>query len=180
MLLNLIWETLKCIFLLSLLPGFCLNGEYFLVLIYLYYAKLLSNPKLFKYWTKSERSAFYLWLYSWTGDQPWQTDASPDRKVPCQLQWKSTASHPVLGPDHSAYWDTIQHSHRTVVEAGTQTAFEDTIAETGTQTTATTVINLVVKKKKWTRQPMHLYHLPLYMFKEVLDFGAFSWIFFFG
>lgn len=62
-----------------------------------------------------------------------------------------------------------------------QTAFEDTIAETGTQTTATTIITPVVKKKRRTRQPKHLYNPPfvLFVFKEVLDFGDFL-IFFLG
>lgn len=47
-----------------------------------------------------------------------------------------------------AYGATAQYSERTVVEAGTKTAFQDTIGETGTQITATTVIAAVVKKKR--------------------------------
>lgn len=35
---------------------------------------------------------------------------------------------------------TVQYSQRTVVEAGTHTVFEDSMAETGTQTTTTTAI----------------------------------------
>ncbi|XP_039240626.1 uncharacterized protein LOC120323903 [Pipra filicauda] len=50
-----------------------------------------------------------------------------------------------------AYRATVQYSQRTVVEAGTQTAFEDTMVEKGTQTT-TTVAVPVVEKKRGTRR----------------------------
>ncbi|GAB0206700.1 hypothetical protein GRJ2_003135600 [Grus japonensis] len=56
-----------------------------------------------------------------------------------------------------AYQATVQYSQRTVVEEGTQTAAEDTVAEIGTQTT-TTVIAPVVKKKQWTRRSTGPYH----------------------
>ncbi|GAB0177976.1 hypothetical protein GRJ2_000262900 [Grus japonensis] len=55
------------------------------------------------------------------------------------------------------YRSTVQYSQRTVVEAGTQTAAEDTLAEIGTQTT-TTVIAPVVKKKQWARRTTDPYH----------------------
>ncbi|GAB0202585.1 hypothetical protein GRJ2_002724100 [Grus japonensis] len=57
-----------------------------------------------------------------------------------------------------AYRATVQYSQRTVVEAGTQTAAEDTVAEIGTQTITTTVIAPVVKKKQWTRRSTGPYH----------------------
>ncbi|GAB0208835.1 hypothetical protein GRJ2_003349200 [Grus japonensis] len=57
-----------------------------------------------------------------------------------------------------AYRATAQYSQRTVVEAGTQTAAEDTVAEIGTQTITTTVIAPVVKKKQWTRRSTGPYH----------------------
>ncbi|GAB0210089.1 hypothetical protein GRJ2_003474700 [Grus japonensis] len=57
-----------------------------------------------------------------------------------------------------AYQATVQYSQRTVVEEGTQTAAEDTVAEIGTQTITTTVIAPVVKKKQWTRRSTGPYH----------------------
>ncbi|XP_054671609.1 uncharacterized protein LOC129202590 [Grus americana] len=57
-----------------------------------------------------------------------------------------------------AYRATVQYSQRTVVEEGTQTAAEDTVAEIGTQTMTTTVIAPVVKKKQWTRRSTGPYH----------------------
>ncbi|KAM9590504.1 uncharacterized protein ACIBXB_005765 [Morphnus guianensis] len=58
-----------------------------------------------------------------------------------------------------AYRAIVQHSQRTTVEAGTQTASEDTMLEIGTQTTTrTTVIAPIVKKKQWTRRSTGPYH----------------------
>ncbi|XP_010568992.1 PREDICTED: uncharacterized protein LOC104833793 [Haliaeetus leucocephalus] len=57
-----------------------------------------------------------------------------------------------------AYRAIVQHSQRTTVEAGTQTASEDTMLEIGTQTTTTTVIAPIVKRKQWTRRSTGPYH----------------------
>ncbi|KAM9591477.1 uncharacterized protein ACIBXB_006274 [Morphnus guianensis] len=58
-----------------------------------------------------------------------------------------------------AYRAIVQHSQRTTVEAGTQTASEDTMLEVGTQTTTTTtVIAPIVKRKQWTRRSTGPYH----------------------
>jgi len=56
-----------------------------------------------------------------------------------------------------AYRATVQYSQRTVVEAGTQTASEDTMFGIGTQTTMTSNCP-VVKKKKWTKRTTGPYH----------------------
>lgn len=79
-------------------------------------------------------SSHYLGLNTWTDDQPWQIHLSTAGRVPCLLQGKPPASSTALGP--CACPGTVQCSQET---AGTQTAFEDTTAEIGMETTTTAV-----------------------------------------
>lgn len=54
-----------------------------------------------------------------------------------------------------AFWATVQYHQRTVAEAGTQTAFEDNMAEAGTQTTTTVIVPVVQTKNEQDKLQTH-------------------------